>query len=206
MDAHHPTPRGHRFVGMSGKTFGQWSVIGEAKRRGRALYWTCRCTCGTVSEVAGGALRAGRSSCCTSCRSVTHGKSTTPEYIAWRAMRSRCQVDTNRSHRNYGGRGIAVCPEWTSFEAFYRDMGPRPTPKHTIERGDNNRGYCKENCRWATRPEQLRNTRRTRIVTFNGVTQCATDWATQLGMPSRTLLNRLSRGWSVERALTEPVH
>jgi len=83
-------------------------------------------------------------------------------------------------------------------------MGPRPSPRHTIERINNDGDYEPENCRWATRAEQLRNTRRNRFVSFNGVTQCIAEWATQLGMPYKTLQNRLKRGWSVKDALTTP--
>lgn len=205
MDSHNPTERGSRFIHLTGKTFGRWSVLSEAKKRIGKVYWTCRCECGTVSEVAGSVLRRGRSRCCTKCRVTTHGKSAFPEYTVWLAMLGRCRRKSSDAYRNYGQRGITVCDEWQSFAAFYRDMGPRPTPKHTIERKDNDLGYSKGNCKWATRKEQLRNTRRTHFLTFNGIAQCVTDWAKQLGMPPRTLHNRINRGWSVERALTTPV-
>jgi len=125
-----------------------------------------------------------------------------PEYWVFHDMRKRCLCVSRENYRNYGGRGIAVCAEWQSFKAFYRDMGPRPSPKHTIERIDNDGDYEPNNCRWATRAEQLRNTRCTHFITFNGITLCLTDWAKRLGMSRSALDSRLSRGWPLERAMT----
>lgn len=203
MDKANSTKRGPRFIDLTGQRFGHWTVIDEAVGHvPRKCYWNCVCDCGTHSKVPGPALRIGRSKCCTHCRVKTHGMSRTPEHVAWLAMRGRCRRVTSDAYHNYGGRGIAVCDEWESFETFYRDMGSRPSPKHTIERLDNNSGYSKNNCVWATRATQLRNTRRTRLVTFNGITQCIVDWAKQLGIPSKTLYNRLARGCPIADALT----
>lgn len=117
-------------------------------------------------------------------------------------MTGRCR----RGHKNYAARGIKVCDRWReSFANFLADMGPRPSSRHSIERKDNNGHYEPDNCVWATSAEQLRNTRRTRKITFNGKTQCLRDWATEKGWPYTTLRNRFVRGWSVERALTEPI-
>lgn len=88
----------------------------------------------------------------------SHGRYGTPEYRAWDAMKQRCTNPRARGYDGYGGRGIAVCDRWTySFENFYADMGDRPTPEHSLDRIDNERGYEPDNCRWATRSEQQRN-------------------------------------------------
>ena len=81
----------------------------------------------------------------------------TPEYLAWKNMRSRCLQSTAHNYANYGGRGITISAEWNSFEIFYRDMGLRPSANYSLERRDNNKGYSKENCYWATASKQRRN-------------------------------------------------
>lgn len=123
------------------------------------------------------------------------------EYRIWKLMRSRCDnPNLNHSHR-YHHRGIRYCERWNSFAAFLADMGPAPD-KYTLERKDNDAGYCKENCRWATRKEQSRNTHANRTVTIDGVTRCIAEWAEVLAIDAKTLGARLRRGWPIEEALT----
>lgn len=89
-----------------------------------------------------------------------HGMYMTSEYIAWRNMISRCHSKTSRAYKNYGARGITVCPEWrASLVVFYKDMGARPSKDHSIDRINNNEGYSKDNCKWSTRAEQTINRR-----------------------------------------------
>lgn len=90
---------------------------------------------------------------------ASHGMTKTPEYRAWASMRQRCANPKSARYDNYGGRGISVCDRWQSFEAFFADMGPRPTSEHSIDRIDNDGNYEPGNCHWATRSEQQQNKR-----------------------------------------------
>ena len=130
----------------------------------------------------------------------------TPEYEAWAGMKKRCLNPNFKSYNSYGGRGIKICQTWqNSFEQFYKDMGPRPSFEHSVDRIDNNGDYTPNNCRWATRSEQSRNKSVTRLISFKGKTQCLTDWAKEKGLSKDVLWRRLKAGWSIERALTSPI-
>jgi hypothetical protein len=132
-----------------------------------------------------------------------HGLSRSAEYRIWTGMKQRCTVPKYK-HRNYQGRGIVVCERWQSFANFLCDMGKRPSPKHSIDRIDSNKGYEPGNVRWATRIEQNRNMRTVRHLTHKGITLSVPEWAERLGISVATLRVRLHRGRNVERAL-EPV-
>lgn len=81
----------------------------------------------------------------------------TPEYNAWVNMRQRCRNPKQKWYHKYGGRGITICEEWETFDNFIKDMGKRPTPKHSIDRIDNDGNYEPKNCRWATQHQQVLN-------------------------------------------------
>lgn len=123
----------------------------------------------------------------------THGQSYTAEYRSWKLMLSRCRNPNDPAFKNYGERGISVCDRWHRYENFQADMGQRPTPKHTLERVDNNRGYSPENCRWATRAEQLRNRRNNVIVEIGGERMCQADAAAALGVSRGALRYHIAR-------------
>lgn len=126
-----------------------------------------------------------------------------PERPVWKGMIRRCTDPTCKGYKNYGGRGITVCDRWLSYENFIADMGKRPSARHSIERRNNSKGYDPDNCYWATRAEQNRNTRRSRFFEFNGKRQCMQDWAAELGITASLLWSRLHvLGWPLERALT----
>lgn len=118
-------------------------------------------------------------------------------------MKYRVNNPGAAGYENYGGRGIRYDPRWEVFENFLADMGEPPSERHTIERSDSNGDYCKDNCRWATVQEQVRNRRNSVIIEFNGRTQNLVDWAAELGVNPSTLSLRL-RKWPKEVALTTP--
>lgn len=123
---------------------------------------------------------------------------------SWYAMWDRCTNPTHPAWDHYGGRGITVCERWVSFDNFLADMGLRPLGM-SLDKIDNDRGYSPDNCRWATQREQnLNKTNGTRL-TYNGETLSVTEWAERLGVRRHVIFSRLKIGWSVERALTEPL-
>lgn len=136
-------------------------------------------------------------------RPVKHGLCSSKVYLAWASMKSRCTRQSCKAWENYGGRGISVCERWLLFENFLEDMGI-PENGMTLERIDNNSGYSPENCRWATVKEQRRNTRRNILITYEGRTQCLSDWAGDLGFGKHNLSQRM-KAMTFEEAISYPV-
>jgi hypothetical protein len=114
-------------------------------------------------------------------------------------MKRRCDPDYKDKHL-YAERGITICEKWAnSFNAFFEDIGPKPFPEATVDRINNDLGYFPENCRWATKLEQSQNTRKARMLTFNGETLCLREWARRLGITHATLASRINKGWEPEK-------
>lgn len=132
-----------------------------------------------------------------------NGKAT-PTWASWRGMFTRCYWRSDPYFDRYGGRGIKVCARWRRFENFLADMGERPDGT-CLDRIDNNGHYTPQNCRWSTRKEQARNRSSSVVLTYKGRSQPAIAWAEELRMHRSTLSKRLRHGWSVKRALTQPV-
>lgn len=119
-------------------------------------------------------------------------------------MLQRCTNPKKREWPRYGGRGITVCERWLVFENFLADMGERPAGM-TLDRVNNDGPYSPDNCEWRSQLEQARNMSRNRILTHQGRSMCLAQWAEELGIAQGTLSARLGYGWSVDRALAEPV-
>jgi hypothetical protein len=186
-------------VDITGRQFGELHVVHHVEGR----KWFCKCSCGKATIVAVDKLNSGHTASCGHLRldalvrrSTTHGNAPrgaqSPEYRVWCSMVARCTLPTEKSWANYGGRGITVCKRWQKFENFLADMGPRPAGT-TIERVNNDKGYSPSNCRWATKAEQARNTRRTRFITYRKVTKCVSDWAEHFGLTQSTMYYWLGR-------------
>jgi hypothetical protein len=195
-----PTP-------LIGRRFGARTVIAiEPGTPNPRLRITLRCDCGREMTICYATLLHTHPKGCKSCSARTHGHAPTqnpsPEYTTWSNLWTRCTNPARIGYSRYGARGITVCERWKSFDCFLADMGLRPTPKHSLDRIDNDGPYSPENCRWATRAEQSSNTSQVRFLTFNGKTMTHREWEEEIGIPRGTLGVRLRNGWSVERALT----
>lgn len=129
-------------------------------------------------------------------------------YAIYRAMLQRCYNPSQKGFHNYGGRGIRVCRRWRGrggFERFLADMDYPDNPTLTIERKDVNGHYTPANCAWATRKVQSRNRRDTRKVPWQGELRLLLELSEEYGIPYKVLHQRLGRGWSTHRALTQPL-
>lgn len=205
MSTSYATPIPARVKDLTGQRFGYLLVIRFAEMgKDSHSRWVCRCDCGMEKIILRVNLGRGTKSC--GChrreRNTTHGLYGTVEHKSWANMLMRCRNPNIPDAKHYVLRGITVCDRWRKFENFIADMGPKPSPKHTIERIDNDGNYEPENCKWATRAEQMRNIRSNHLLTFNGKIQCMAAWASETGISRRAILDRLNRGWAVERALT----
>ncbi len=192
-----------------GKKFGRLTVL-RVERIGGKAKGICRCECGGEAAVQVNKLLDSHTRSCgcirreeTRLRSTTHGQTGTRTYRIWRAMIGRCQNANSDDYEYYGGRGIRVCERWLDYVNFLSDMGERPG-KMEIDRIDNDGNYEPDNCRWASRTTQNRNSRHARMITYNGKTQCVSAWAEELGMSYVQLSHRLCRGMTVEVAFTRP--
>ena len=202
---------------LTGQRFGRLVVVKRHETSSRPVMWECQCDCGNKSIVAYKHLAYGETVSCGCYREElnkrprTHGQSCkvtkglTSTYVVWEGMKQRCHNPNYHDYKSYGGRGITVSEEWrNSFETFFADMGKKPKGK-TLERIENDEGYSKGNCKWATKKDQACNRRNTRMITFNGKTQTMTDWAREYGLPRGVLWQRLyNMKWSIKDALERP--
>jgi hypothetical protein len=192
--------------------FDRLTVIERGPNYGTRAQWWCLCICGTSILVSGTGLVSGKTRSCGCLRAevnhkrfLTHGMAASAEYGIWSLMKKRCLDPKNHAFPRYGGRGISVCPPWIdSFSAFYTDMGPRPSARHSLERRNNDGPYSPDNCIWATPDIQSRNTSRNRFVSIGDRTACVEDWLHLLGLSRSTFHYRVNHGMSAYDALITP--
>lgn len=200
-----------RRLGLAGARYRRLTVLERAENIGRHTAWVCMCSCGARVVVKTMDLRRGHVMSCGCLRSdmrtrknTTHGESGSRLYNIWCLMIRRCSDTANP---NYGGRGISVCEEWRGFGRFREwALGNGYQGVLEIDRIDNDGDYRAENCRWATRRQQNRNSRHNRRLTHRGETKTITEWGMETGLGLRTIASRIDTlGWSVSDALTRPV-
>lgn len=203
---------------LEGIRFGRWTVISKAEPkfdyRGRRLSaWNCKCDCGSERVVTEHSLITNSSKSCGCLRvdvaqkmgvaNVTHGMSDTRLYRIYKHMHRRCEDPKDIRYDHYGGRGIRVCGEWSTFEVFSDwALSNGYNDSLSIDRIDLNGNYSPDNCRWATVQEQALNKTNARMIEYNGRAQSIAEWAAEIGMPYKKLWKRIKSGWSPEKALT----
>ena len=191
---------------IKGAKYGKWTLISKV----RASYWVALCDCGTNKTVFVGNLKAGKSTSCgcvakqlTSERTRAHGLSHSAIHNLWTRIRQRCGNPSHGKFSYYGGRGIRVCERWSVFENFYEDMGDIPEGC-SLDRIDPNGDYSPNNCRWATKKMQARNTRSNHFVEHDGQRLTLAEWAEIKGINQLTISKRLQRGWPAGDAIERP--
>ncbi len=201
---------------LQGQRFGRLLAIERGPNQGYRVMWRCVCDCGTECLVDSPNLVSGNTRSCGCLRdelsaarmhvtAATHRLTHTREYEAWNRMRQRCFDPNSQDYARYGGRGITVCDRWRNdAAAFYADMGPKPSPRHSIDRLNSDGPYEPGNCRWATAKEQCATRRRARHVVFEGRLQSLPDIAKTAGVPYPTLWYRIvKRHLSLAAALAK---
>jgi hypothetical protein len=195
------------FQDKVGQRFGKL-IVKKLVSKKPVAKWVCVCDCGNETQVWGGHLKSGVTRSCgclltefNKTNHKTHGMTKTRTYVSWRSMISRCTLPSMPSYKNYGGKGIGYDPLWQDFQKFLFDMGERPQGM-TLDRIDSGKSYSKDNCRWATPAQQQANRKNCMHITYNGITQTAAEWATQLGLSKGAVWNRIKLGWSIEKAVT----
>ncbi len=203
-----------RLILTSASKWGQLRFLREMEPlSGYRRFIECACTCGNTLAVQLASVQSGNTVSCGCYRQKvsgdskrTHGLSGIPEHGIWKGIIKRCYNQNAIGYENYGGRGIKIADCWRSdFPAFFAYVGPRPSPRYSIDRyPDTNGNYCPGNVRWATDAEQSRNTRRNVWLTIDGSTMVLQDWADELGVEGKLARSRIAHGWPPEVALKSP--
>ena len=201
-----------------GQRFGKLKVVSFAytrKGNGRSYhsYYNCICDCGKTCVIDGLKLRSGHTQSCGCYRherqieaNTKHKGRYTRLYIVWCNMKGRCYNPNNKRYKNYGARGITVCEEWRenfgAFKEWAENNGYEENAKrgdNTIDRIDNNKNYCPENCRWVSNKQQANNKSTNIFINYKSRTKTLAEWSEEIGLKPDTIKNRIKKGWSIEK-------
>jgi len=203
-----------KLIDLSGQRFGRLTVIERAgTNQWKQPLWLCICDCGNTTIVDRCKLKSGNTRSCGCLRvdtqkaeHTTHGGSKTRLFRCWNNAKTRCYRPYSKDYKEYGARGIRMCDEWLhdfgAFQSWALENGY--SDSLTLDRINPDGNYCPENCRWATIKQQANN-RRACFLTYNGETHTRKEWAEITGISRNNIADRLHKGWSIERTLTEPV-
>jgi len=192
-------------------TLNEGDVFGRLKalHQTRKTYWLCKCICGNTTEVPRHRLASGNTKSCGCLKKSVLGESKLKHgmansrvtgyknraYGVWQAMKDRCTNPNRKDFKYYGGRNISFCKEWQSFEQFYKDMG-EPPEGASLDRIDNSNDYTPANCRWASRSEQISNSRKALKIEINGEVKTLKAWLAVYGVSATVYYRRRKKGWS----------
>lgn len=197
-----------KLIDLTKQKFGKLTVIRRVNNNQYgSSQWLCECNCGQRTVTLGSSITSGETQSC-GCLRIKHGHRTafkkSKTYITWSHMIQRCTNPNNQDYHDYGERKITVCKRWLKFKNFLEDMGERPLG-YQIDRIENNKGYCKENCRWTTSKTNNRNRRSNHLISYNNKTQCVIEWSEETGIPEYVIRQRLKHNWSIQKTLTTSV-
>lgn len=198
-----------RRLNLSGQRFGNLVVVEPLGSNGKNSIWKVECDCGVTATKVGKEMKRGKVSTCSpqcpfsrakiSESRTTHGLSEHPIFHVWRSILARCNNPKCKAYKNYGGRGIAVCARWSSFENFLMDMGAGYNNSLSLDRTDNNKGYSPENCRWVSMKTNCRNRRGNRVIDTPLGKMLLAEAAEVSGLGYSTLGYRLEHNWPVDK-------
>lgn len=201
---------------QKGDNVRDFQILSEFIKVNGVNFIKCKCKCGNVKKynVYNLIIKKYPKNCgCdkSHMKSYKHGATIrgveTSEFKTWKRMIELCYSPNNKSYHRYGGKGIIVCDEWKNdFSKFLDDMGEKPSIKHILGRKDTSENYSKNNCFWTTIKEQNNNRKDTIYLEYKGIKKPLRKWAEEIGIKPKTLWERIKKGWSTERALTECVY
>jgi hypothetical protein len=215
-------PSKYDYNNIIGKRFGNLVVISQSedyitKDGTKRKQYLCKCDCGNKKIILGYSLFTNNTKSCgclssinTIHRNTKHGKSNTRLYSIYRGMKARCYYKSERSYKDYGGKGIIICKEWlnsdTGFINFYNWAIKNGYKNNlTIDRINNDINYSPDNCRWVDMNTQANNHTNNRLLTYKGDTKTIKQWSEITGLKYMTLMSRINRGWNIEKAITNKI-
>lgn len=203
---------GRKMEDLTGHTNERLTVVQYKGKDDKGIHrWECSCSCGAVRLLSSKHAKSYKSCGCLNKGTKKHGYTGTKLYQVWSNMRTRVLNPNHPQYKDYGGRGITICDEWlndkdgsSNFFKWAESSGYEEGL--TLDRIDVDGDYEPSNCKWSTMQEQCFNRRSNVKYTFKGETKTATEWSLSLGGSSSLVRERIRHGWSIERALTEPVN
>ena len=196
---------------ISNKVYGRLTAISRSlkKSKGTDIRWLFICECGNKKILNKYQVISGRTVSCgcyyekvRGMGNFKHGLSYTSTYSSWHGMLQRCYNPNSAAAKWYSKKGIEVSEDWKSFNNFYRDMGEKPSPNHSIERIDGSKGYSKNNCKWATIQEQNNNKSNNVYVTIDNEKMTLSSACRKLSINRSTVTSRIRRGMTPQQAIS----